>query len=275
MTEKDRKKIVTGEGYSIILAHSGAVLYPEEAHDALQICVPLAGGLAQIKRWDESGSHRVSTFSAGHVIGFASMQPHEVNWMRNASVVSVYVHHESLIDILGPGEHIGVLKQGNLCAQDACMSQLCQDIYNQAFSNEVLPPAYMDVFVSMLLLRLAGNGRAPEAAPSIRLTPEVVQSLIESIDENMDSKISVTELARRVDMSVFQFIRKFKMELGQTPYQFIISRRMERACHLLSGSDCTTLEIALAVGMSPTQLARAFSARFGLNPAEYRKTHHG
>lgn len=275
MSDTSTKRVLSGKCYSIAFGRSAPALFPEESHSTMQVCVPLAGAVARIKRWNESGSRRVRTFTADQILGFASWQPHEVDWKREASVVTMHVEQDSLVDLLGPGRHIDVLQQDNLCVQDACLTHLCQDLHDQAIANAHFPPEYLDAFITMLLFRLAGHGKSPTVASSQELTPEVIETLVENIDDNLDKKISVAELAQGVGMSVYKFIRKFKEEIGLPPYQYITSRRMERSCQLLLDSDCTILDVALAVGMSPTQFARVFAARHGLNPAEYRRAYKG
>ena len=275
MSDRFAKKVLSGNRCSIALGRSAPELFPRESHSTMQICVPLAGAVARIRRWNESGSQRIRTFTADQILGFAAWQPHEVDWIREASVVTVHVERDDLVKLLGPGRHIDALQQDDLCVQDASLTHLCQELHDLVKADAHLSPEYLDAFVSLLLFRLAGHGKSPIVATSRELTPEALKTLIECIDENLDKKISVAGLAQSMGMSVYQFIRRFKEEIGQPPYKYITVRRLERSRQLLLESDRTILEVALAVGMSPTQFARAFAARFGLNPSEYRRAYRG
>jgi transcriptional regulator GlxA family with amidase domain len=92
------------------------------------------------------------------------------------------------------------------------------------------------------------------------------------IDRSFAEPLDVTSLARRVALSPDFFGRAFKRAFGETPYQYLMTRRIERAAALLRGSDLAVTEVCLAVGF--TSLG-SFSARFreltGESPTGYRR----
>ncbi|WP_028708395.1 helix-turn-helix transcriptional regulator [Propionicicella superfundia] len=87
--------------------------------------------------------------------------------------------------------------------------------------------------------------------------------------------LSVAEVARAALMSPAHFSRRFRAVYGETPYAYLMSRRIERAKALLRG-DLTVTAVCLAVGC--TSLG-SFSARFaqvvGETPSSYRSRDHG
>ena len=77
-------------------------------------------------------------------------------------------------------------------------------------------------------------------------------------------------------MSPAHFSRQFKLAYGETPYGYLMTRRIERAKALLRRGDLSVTEVCMAVGC--TSLG-SFSARFtelvGESPSSYRSRDHG
>jgi AraC family transcriptional regulator len=112
------------------------------------------------------------------------------------------------------------------------------------------------------------------AAVQIRggLPPCVVRRVREHIDSNIDQQIRVETLAKVANLSVCYFVRAFKQSAGITPRHYLTRRRVERTMELLSGSDMSISEIALAAGFADqSHCARRFRQHVGMSPRDYRR----
>ena len=88
----------------------------------------------------------------------------------------------------------------------------------------------------------------------------------------LDSPLTLVELAEIACMSPNHLLRSFKQAFGQTPHQFIVSKRLEEAQRLLRHSDLSITAICYAVGFeSPGSFSWLFRRRFGLSPSEFRQ----
>jgi len=87
--------------------------------------------------------------------------------------------------------------------------------------------------------------------------------------------LDVAAIARAALMSPGHFSRQFRAAYGETPYAYLMTRRIERAKALLRGGDLSVTDVCLAVGC--TSLG-SFSARFtevvGETPTAYRNRDH-
>ncbi len=94
------------------------------------------------------------------------------------------------------------------------------------------------------------------------------------IDRNYASPLDVPTMAARALMSPAHFSRQFRAAYGETPYSYLMTRRIERAMALLRAGISVT-DACMAVGA--TSLG-SFSARFteivGLTPSAYRGAEH-
>ena len=105
------------------------------------------------------------------------------------------------------------------------------------------------------------------------LSPGILRRLISKIDEELDSQISVAELARAAGLSRSHFSRAFQSVTGEAPRDFIIGRKLNRARDLLVSTNADIGEIAMQSGFSShSHLTSTFKQRLGLSPTEYRNS---
>lgn len=87
-----------------------------------------------------------------------------------------------------------------------------------------------------------------------------------------DAPGSVAQVAQFAGMSTFHFIRRFSAVFGDTPHQFRMRVRLERARELLALGECSVTEVCMAVGFSSLgSFSAAFCRRFGEPPSHYRR----
>jgi AraC-like DNA-binding protein len=92
------------------------------------------------------------------------------------------------------------------------------------------------------------------------------------IDTNLHRTIHIRDLSAVARRSKAHFSRKFKLAVGESPHAFVVSRRLERASHLMMTSAASLSEIALSVGFSDqAHLCRLFRQAFGQSPANWRR----
>ncbi|HEV2373299.1 MAG TPA: helix-turn-helix domain-containing protein [Streptosporangiaceae bacterium] len=90
---------------------------------------------------------------------------------------------------------------------------------------------------------------------------------------HLEGPLSLAELARHAQMSVRTFSRRFRAEVGESPAQWLIQRRVDTARRLLETTDLTVEQVAGAAGFgSATLLRKHLHAVVGLSPASYRRT---
>ena len=95
------------------------------------------------------------------------------------------------------------------------------------------------------------------------------------MDRCFAEPLDVATIAAEAYLSPAHFTRRFKAAYGETPYSYLMTRRIERAQWLLRGGELSVTEVCLAVGC--TSLG-SFSARFtelvGRTPTAYRAGDH-
>ncbi|WP_116247579.1 helix-turn-helix transcriptional regulator [Nocardiopsis sp. FIRDI 009] len=92
------------------------------------------------------------------------------------------------------------------------------------------------------------------------------------IDREYARPLNVEALARGAHMSAGHLSRQFRLAYGESPYAYLMTRRVERAAALLRRGDLSVTEVCFAVGCSSLG---TFSTRFtellGVSPGVYRR----
>jgi AraC-like DNA-binding protein len=117
---------------------------------------------------------------------------------------------------------------------------------------------------------------APQTTPALgaarRADLARLRRVRDRIDREYGRPLDVAALARAEHVSAGHLSRRFRLAFGESPYAYLMTRRVERAMALLRRGDLSVTEIALAVGFG--SLA-TFSARFselvGMAPSAYRR----
>jgi AraC-like DNA-binding protein len=93
-------------------------------------------------------------------------------------------------------------------------------------------------------------------------------------DARYREPLDVPALARAARLSPAHFSREFRQAFGETPHQYLLTRRLERAAALLRNTDRTVADICFTVGLqSVGSFTTSFGRAFGVSPTAYRAAH--
>src|SRR6195952_367308 len=111
----------------------------------------------------------------------------------------------------------------------------------------------------------------PDAAQRLR-DLALLRRVRDRIDREYAEPLAVEALARGVHMSAGHLSRQFRLAYGESPYGYLMTRRIERAMALLRCGDLTVTEICFAVGCSSLgTFSTRFSELVGVSPSVYRR----
>jgi len=109
------------------------------------------------------------------------------------------------------------------------------------------------------------------AAPQQLRDLALLRRVRDRIDREYAQPLDVEALARGAHMSAGHLSRQFRLAYGESPYSYLMTRRIERAMALLRRGDLNVTEVCFAVGCSSLG---TFSTRFtelvGMSPSTYR-----
>lgn len=124
----------------------------------------------------------------------------------------------------------------------------------------------------LLSMFIKSSKKNPESI-KLNISPEF-SSIFSYIENNMSIKISNKLLADVAHMHPTHFIRYFKKETGQTPGDYVIQRKLERAKYLLESTELQISEISEQLGFYDTMhFSKTFKKRYSISPTAHRKNH--
>lgn len=116
-----------------------------------------------------------------------------------------------------------------------------------------------------------------DGAPDQRRVDELValRRVKDRIDRDYAQPLDVEALARGANMSAGHLSRRFKAAYGESPYSYLMTRRVERAMALLRVGERSVTEVCFEVGGSSLgTFSTRFSELVGMSPSEYRRRAH-
>ena len=103
------------------------------------------------------------------------------------------------------------------------------------------------------------------------LTPARLRRVAELVQAKMEEDLTLHEMAQCAGLSTAHFAQMFRKSTGESPRQFLLRQRVERAKKMLREADTGILDIAVACGFKTQQhFARVFRRICGASPTEYR-----
>ena len=104
--------------------------------------------------------------------------------------------------------------------------------------------------------------------------PFILKNVVEYINANIHQKIDVVELSNLTKWSHHHFIKTFTKYINQTPYQYILTKKIEKSIALIRETDIPLSAIAIDLGFSSySNFCNAFKKEIGKTPDVYRKIH--
>ena len=101
---------------------------------------------------------------------------------------------------------------------------------------------------------------------------ESIQCTLDFIEENLDAKQDIKQLAAKAALSPFYYQRLFTKLVKKPVMEYIKLRRLAKACEILKESDDTILNIAVSCGFGSQEVfTRSFKDAYGMTPTSYRQ----
>ena len=177
-------------------------------------------------------------------------------------------------DFAVPGLPAGCLSQEKYrvlsCGEDRYkmdiyLRELLQETSSQIEFYQEISQGLVSALL-VLVMRLIRINPEDEAALS-----QECQKIKEYLDQNFTSPITLDSLSETVYISKHYLSHLFKEQTGVSPIKYLTSKRMEKACELLSETELPVSEVSKAVGYeNPLYFSQVFKRIYGISPVKYR-----
>lgn len=244
-----------------------------------------SGGPTEVKiLYREPTSGDIAEYRFERFSGMMDLLPRgtrllSVQWQGKPSVCTSVNLPESCWLALCSTQYTGLVpEQGpKFGLIDAHVVDLVHRLQAQAEGREYFGAVYVQSLSLALASYVAaryGAGAEPALVARPATLTESQRSQIERfVEDELSSNFGLVDLAGLVGYSPDHFSRLFKQAFHQSPYQYVLSRRIEKAMTMLRDQTLSIAEIATECGFSNQgHLTTVFKRRTGTTPGAYRKT---
>jgi len=156
------------------------------------------------------------------------------------------------------------------------VATLVQSLIKRAQQPDSFDPSLADNFINSVvseISQMTPREDAQKNRDAHRLSAQDLKRLDDQIHQSLDTPLTNATLASEMNLPEATFMKLFKASTGETPYQYILKKRIERAEQMLRNSQQSIAQIAFLSGFSSqSHMTDVFRARVGATPAAVRKT---
>jgi len=197
----------------------------------------------------------------------------------NPEILQVYLRKSVFTSVAGEmysGDPDKVQIVPRFAAVDPLLEQLALAIASALREGNARDGLYIDALAQMIATHLARNHSSRSPATRALTAPCIsgwkMRRIMEFIEENLDNDLRLEAMAAQVEVSPLYLPRAFKAAVGQSPHQYVLARRIERAKELLRNTQTPIADVAFSSGFSSqSHLSHWFLKLVGVSPATYRR----
>ena len=225
-------------------------------------------------------SYSRTKYAAGDLV----LVPRAADWVVDfetpAESICVFLPSIALAEIIG--DDAGSVERAIEPLSDASFRSPLAEIvirrlYAEAMSGGAEGPLFSDLLLITLVSELRAmvrSGRECNDEPAPVLSDARLSELDAYLEEHIEERITIGELAALFGQPVARFVKAFKAATGMTPYQYVLNVRIDRARTLVETSRLSLSEIAYMTGFSSqAHMTELFSAKIGASPGRLRRAH--
>lgn len=194
---------------------------------------------------------------SSHEYGTYADDPYTKYWVNFRSSIFLEIAHQYGLDGRVVFRNVDLRKQFERLFDLSKVSSLNDDIYHEASAI---------IFEMFMLLA--------KSARKAQVIPPAIARARDLLDFAIESKFDIDELTRMLFISKSQLMRGFKRYYGISPYQYLLSQKIERAKEQLLSSDMSIREISDVLHFANEHhFSNYFKEQVGMSPRAFRKEH--
>ncbi|MEM7703322.1 MAG: AraC family transcriptional regulator [Pseudomonadota bacterium] len=254
-----------------------AAQMPEEVYEQHHILLNLRTDAMPVEHWRDQ-VHQQFSFEQDHIVVTPAGKKIGWHWHDTANTIVVTIDPATLSKFAR--SELGLLLEDQQLRdvpliEDRELIDAAKALHaaldQRRTGYEVIYEALARVFL-VTLLEKYGVFRDQARDFPAGFSAEQYGRVLEFIRENYSKPISVEDIARSAGLSRTHFSRLFRHVVGQTPYRFLMSFRVERAQEMMQDKQRGLAEIAFECGFSDqAHLSRSFSKETGQSPSAWRQ----
>jgi AraC family transcriptional regulator len=245
----------------------------ESTRPEIEIAVPGERAAAEVTYQTADGVKQCRSVTDKHVCIIPAGQPHQVTWRRRADV-TVFLLSPGFVEELARESSMGRVDViEDYAALDPVIWYLGREVRAELRRHRRLDTTYLES-VAMVLARHVLTTYTSSPWPTREsggLPRYKLRHAVQFIRENIHKDISFHDIAAHLKMSAFHFARMFRHATGDSPHQYIVRCRVNRAKELLAETKLPITDVAFEVGYkTQSHFTTCFGRLVGVTPAAFR-----
>lgn len=154
------------------------------------------------------------------------------------------------------------------------LQEISRQIHTSSFSSDAINQELFYELAEALVIDQVTVFKQLQSVPTVKsetrreLCRQVLRGK-ELMDSQFNEPLTIAQIAGAAGMSEYHFFRLFKQVIGSTPYQYLLSRRLQASSELLK-TDHSVSDTAITTGFSDIHsFSKAFKKHFGVSPKQY------
>jgi AraC family transcriptional regulator len=226
--------------------------------------------------WRVGGRRFNAWVRSGHLWIIPRSVPHASSFQGPHGGVLLSLGGSQLDCHIGPLMHGGRIELAPVFnLEDGQLEHLLRALLAVAQDGSDADPLMGELLVNAACIRLAKRYAVSKlnVVPRRGGLPEArLKRVLEYIDANEGRNITLSELARVANMSLYYFAVLFRQSTGLSPHQYVLNQRVEHAKELLRDPKLSVLDVSISVGFEhQNNFARAFRRVIGASPTQFRR----
>jgi AraC family transcriptional regulator len=242
-----------------------------------------AGGPLYVDRRYEDGPKTTLVMHPGELV----LRPdvvasYEVSWKSLCSIPTRTLYLHLSRDLLSrTAEELAGYDPARLslarleCFQDPLLKQIGLTLWGELEQSAPAGKLYAQTAAQMLAVHLLRHYTAAKIGikeVTQALTQRQVKRVTDFVSANLCEDLSLETLAGQVGFSPYHFARLFRQSTGESPHEFVLHLRLEKARYLLRETNAPLAFVAFESGFAnQSHLTRSFKRYLGLTPKAYRQ----
>lgn len=204
------------------------------------------------------GDHDLLVMCPGQKVYYTALTPWNIQWVGlYGDTVSKYM------DMLGINAKNPIINISLWKELEIVLSKMYDISNDNSISARLSLSGLIFEFFSILFKSVNINTKIDYVSLALKI-----------INYNFNTDLSVTSLAKQLQINSAYFTRIFTHKIGVSPKQYILDKKINRAQELLTSSDYTIIEISNSVGIfDQLYFSRIFKKKTGMSPSAYRKSY--
>jgi AraC family transcriptional regulator len=202
---------------------------------------------------------------------------HEVNWLQEAQHVVLALKPCLLSNALEETvQESNIELREHWDLNDRHISTLLMAMRADLEDGSPAGPLYGDSLANSLALYLLK--RYSNVTPRLEpyrggLSRSKLNRVLEYVNANLSDKLELGVLAKVAGVNLYHFARSFKQSTGESPYQYVLRRRIEKAKEFLVHAQLSVIETSARTGfVDQSHFSKVFRRLVGVAPSEYRNS---